>query len=424
MTECKSLKSVSRKFGLTEEYLERLVARQLIDCRYGENLEYLIPTYSFPRLELLSKDPQYREQIFKEEKNFLYEHHPELKRYLEYHDTIDRFAWLIKLRFADKEMLKSRRFRIDGLFQLFLKELAFDQAKVKRNLVTRHASESKFRFHLFQGWYNEISAGYPFSQDFNIGSSLKRIEDDSELILFPSWKIIKYYYSIYSYYNALVFTENSDIRTVEHRKSSLYFNRHQLAKFSKYLFKFPFNVYYKNGERRKSHLEVIKKEWQYSYAQCPRRPNKNILELEKDYINDLRKRYRYDQNIRGREEDKITILDLLYSFRVWSNYQGIDTIAKLKYGGLLLFLERNLYTISFFSGGLVELMAIAFLGEKKYRAIFNDFYFNYIRDNELLFDKWYKIPQVVRFRIYRHLELLTRKPRGFDPPNKDDLILI
>jgi len=420
MTEVKSLKYVSRKFGLSESFLHRLIKHGLIDWRLGENRQYLIPTYNFHRLKLLSEDEQYREDIFKEPKHFLYEHHPELREYLEFHDTIDRFAWLIKLRYADKEMLKTRRYRIDELYQLFLKELSYDSAKLKRNLVTKHASKEKFKFHLLQGWYNEISAGYPFSQDFNIGSSLDYIEDDAGLILFPSWKVIKYYYSIYSYYNALVFTENSAITTEQHRKPSLYFNRHQLDKYSKFLFKFPFNIYYRKGEKRRSFFDVSKKEWKYLYARWPRDPEKTIYDIENNYIDDLVSMFKSDSTIK----DKMSILDVLFNFRIWCNYQGIETITKLKQGGLLLFLERNLYTISFFVGGLVELMAVAFFGEEDFRFIFQDFYYNYIQDNELLYEKWHKIPQIIRYRIYRHFDFVQKNPRGFKPPNEDKLNLI
>jgi hypothetical protein len=161
---------------------------------------------------------------------------------------------------------------------------------------------------------------------------------------------------------------------------------------------------------------------QYSYARCPRYPHKTIYELETDYIDDLIRRFKSDSTFKA--DDKISILDIMFYFRVWCNYQGIETITKLKQGGLLLFLERNLYTISFFLGGLVELMTIAFLGEDNFKSIFSDFYYNYVQNNELLNDKWYKIPQIVRFRIYRHFDFVKRNPRGFKPPDEDDLSFI
>ncbi len=420
MAKYKSLKYISKKFNLGRSFLRKLIKHNLVDHIPDKNKQPLISIYDFPRLRLLSRDNQYQKDIFKRTKSFLYEYHPELTRYLEFHDIIDRFAWLLKLRYADKATLKNRRYRVDELFQLFLRELNYDPVKLKRNLVTKHGSKKKFRIHLLQGWYNEIAAGFPFSQDFNIGSSLNWIEDDPVLILFPPWKIIKYYYSVYSYYTSLVFTENAKLSTVEHRKPSLYFNRHQLGKYSKSLIKFPFNIYYKKGERKKNFLDVDKREWKFLYSRCPRPPNKTIYDLEYDYIDDLKKMFRFDSN----RNDKMTILDVLYKFRIWSNYQGIETVTLLKQGGLLLFLERNLYTLTFFTGGFVELMAIAFLGEESFRSIFSDFYHNYIQENGLLNEKWYKVPQIIRYRIYRHLGFVKKTPRYFKPPDEDELKLL
>ncbi len=419
MAETKPLKYVSRKFDLSESFLQKLIEHDLIDHTSEKGGQISIFVYDFPRLRLLSKDKKYQKDIFQRPKHFLYEHHPELTDYLEFHDAVDRFAWLIKLRYADKVMLKNKRYRIDVLFQLFLKELNYDPLKIKKNLVTPNASRKKFRYFLLQGWYNEISAGYPFSQDFNISSSLDWIEDDTELILFPSWKIIKYYYSVYSYYTSLVFTENSELSTIEHRKPSLYFNRHQLDKYSKFLFKFPFNIYYRKGERRKTFLDTDKKEWKFLYSRCPRE-QRTIYELENDYFSDLVRIFKSDSN----QKDKMTILDILYKFRIWSNYRGIETITILRQGGLLLFLERNLYTISFFIAGLVELMALAIFGEEDFRRFFSNFYYNYVQENDLLNVKWYKVPQITRYRIYRHLDLVRKTPTGFKPPSKDDLELL
>ncbi|MDD5627352.1 MAG: hypothetical protein PHW01_05080 [Patescibacteria group bacterium] len=419
MTELKTLKFISEKFNLKESYLKQLIKSDLLDYTLGKDKRYLIPTYQYPRLNLLSSNKEYQKEILSGPKHFLYEYHPELEGYLSYHDIVDRFAWMLKMRFADREMMKSRRYKIDTLYQLFIKDLDYNHLKFKNVLVGKNFSETKFKFHLMQGWYNEIAGGYPFSQDFNIGSSLDYIDDDAGISLFPSWKIIKYYYSIYSYFTSFVFTENPSLKTEEHRKSSIYFNRHQLSKYSKIILKFPFNICYKKGLIKKSFLDINKREWRFKYAQCPR-GNKNIYQLENEYRNDLKRTFFSKAN----NKDIFTILDILYKFRVWSNYQGIETLAKLKQGGLLLFLERNLYTICFFTAGIAELVAISFLGEKKFKKIFESFYLEYIKENDLLYEKWHRIPQVIRYRIYSHLNILKDLPKGFIPPNKDELELV
>ena len=51
MTEVKSLRYVSKKFSLGENYLRKLINRRLIDHRLGTDGQYLIPVYDFPRLQ-------------------------------------------------------------------------------------------------------------------------------------------------------------------------------------------------------------------------------------------------------------------------------------------------------------------------------------------------------------------------------------
>ncbi|OGS21443.1 MAG: hypothetical protein A3J83_08510 [Elusimicrobia bacterium RIFOXYA2_FULL_40_6] len=356
----------------------------------------------------------------KEPKHFLYQYHPELKEYLQFHDTIDRFAWMLKLRFSPASVLKSKKYRIDELFQYFLKELNYDAKKIRNLLVAGEFSKEKFKFHMLQGWYNEIAFGFPYSQNFDISSSVTYKKGDFETELFPSWKIIKCYYSIYSYFTALIFTENKNIQTIEHRKSSTYFNRHQLSKYSKIILKFPFNIYYKKGiSINESFLDTTKREWKYKYSQCPRNCE-TIYDLEKEFRADLRKMYLKETN----DHDVFTILDILYKFRIWSNYQGINTITHLKQGGLLMFLERNLYTINFFIAGITELIAIALLGENEFTDTFKGFYSRYIKSNDLLYEKWHKIPQIVRYKIYTNKNILNLLDDNILPPNRNELNII
>jgi len=419
MTEYKTIEEISDKFSLKKEYLVQLIRLNILDHRIDKKGDYLVPDYSYPTLKLLSDDKKYRNEIIKKRRHFLYEYHPELTDYLRFHDIVDMFAWMIKMRFSPEDILKNRKYRIDELFQHFLKEINFNLTKIRRSLIGGSPSKEKFKFHLTQGWYNEIAAGFPFVQDFNISSSLNYKGSDPEAELFPSWKIIKSYYSIYSYFTALVFTENKDLKTAEHRKSSIYFNRHQLNKYSKLILKFPFNIYYKKGSRNKSFLDSSKRAWKFKYAQCPR-GSRSIYDLEKDYRDDLKKLFVKEAN----DNDVFTILDVLYKFRVWSNYQGINTLTRLKQGGLLLFLERNLYTINFCIGGLTELMAISLLGDDGFTGLFEEFYSEYIKENDSLYEKWYKIPLIVRYRIYTHQNILKKTPKEFLPPNRDGLSLI
>src|SRR4030042_263073 len=419
MTEYKTIEEIADKFNLQKEYLVQLIRLDILDSRVDREGNYLIPDYWYPRSKLLSEDKKYRNEIIKKPRHFLYEYHPELTEYLRFHDIVDMFAWMIKIRFSPEDILKNRKYRIDELFQHFLKEINFYPTKIRHSLISGYPSKEKFKFHLTQGWYNEIAASFPFVQDFNIGSSLDYKDGDPEAELFPSWKIIKSYYSMYSYFTTLVFTENKDLKTAEHRKSSIYFNRHQLSKYSKLILKFPFNIYYKKGFRNKSFLDNSKRAWKFKYAQCPR-GSRSIYDLEKEYRDDLKKLFAKEAN----DNDVFTILDVLYKFRVWSNYQGINTLTRLKQGGLLLFLDRNLYTINFCVGGLTELVAISLLGKDGFTDLFEEFYLEYVKENDPLYEKWYKIPPIVRYRIYAHQNILKKVPKGFSPPGRDELSLI
>jgi hypothetical protein len=414
----KTVKEISKSFKLSEDYIEKLAKSGVLDFKISNN-EIIIPDYTYPRLRLLSEDKKYQKEILKSPKHFLYEYHPELKEYLQFHDIIDRFAWMIKLSFSPTHVLKNRRFRIDELFQYFLFELDFKPEVIKKKLIGTDCSKEKFKFHLLQGWYNEIASDFPFAQDFNIGSHLEYENEDFESQIFPSWKIIKSYYSIYSYFTAFVFTEDKNLKTLEHRKPSMYFNRHQLSKYSNIILKFPFNIYYKKKLSKSTFLDKFKREWKYKYAQCPR-GDKSIFELEKDFRENLKQIFIKKAN----DNDIFTILDVMYEFRVWANYQGIDTITRLKNGGLLLFLERNLYVIKFFIAGITELVAISLLGEEEFTKLFEEFYLEYIKENDPLYERWYKIPQILRYRIYRKLKIVNKNPKSFFPPKKDELSLI
>ena len=55
--------------------------------------------------------------------------------------------------------------------------------------------------------------------------------------------------------------------------------------------------------------------------------------------------------------DDHNLLELLYNFRVWANYLGIETIIRLQDGHYLSYLYRNLGILTFFYGCCAELRA-------------------------------------------------------------------
>jgi hypothetical protein len=355
-----------------------------------------------------------------ESPHFLYAYHPELSEYLRFHDAIDRFIWLFRLRYAPRETLRDKKYRLDVLFQLFIKENAINLEKIARKLVGKEHSKHRFLYFLIQGWYNELATAYPFVEDpMNLSTHLSHCDAQSKVDLFPSWQIIKSYYSVYAFYNAFVFTNNKNLSTYQHRKSTNHFNVSLLKKFSQNILFYPFNLSYPLTGSPKSLRRGERPEWNFKYAHFPRHPDKDIYDIEMEFIRDLR-RVRKEL----KQQAPVSIIDLLYSFRVWSNYVGHKTIVKLRSGGLLLFLERNLFSTVFLSAGLCELVALGFLGEKLYLQSFRRFHNDFIVDRDELYMNWSFIPQVVRLNIYKHLGLITKLPKDVKPPNLSGVTLI
>jgi len=135
MTEYKTIEEIADKFNLQKEYLVQLIRLDILDSRVDREGNYLIPDYWYPRSKLLSEDKKYRNEIIKKPRHFLYEYHPELTEYLRFHDIVDMFAWMIKIRFSPEDILKNRKYRIDELFQHFLKEINFNPTKIRHSLI-------------------------------------------------------------------------------------------------------------------------------------------------------------------------------------------------------------------------------------------------------------------------------------------------
>ena len=286
----------------------------------------------------------------------------DIKDYTRFHNAIDRFMWLLRLRYSEKETIKSKKYRLDVLFQQYIITHNICSEDIAKRLIGEKCSKEKFIYFLQQGWYNELAMAYPFvDEPLNLKTSIRFSKANWKVDLFPSWYIIKSYYAMYSYYNALVFTNSDSINTFQHRKSTCHFNCALLKKFSNGLFYYPFNISVPMFSDIEALRGVRRKEWEFGYSKFPRDSKKTIYDIEKDFIEDLKG---------VREELKckapVSIIDLVYLFRVWANYIGNDTIVRLQSGGLLLFLERNLYSLTFFIAGFCEMLAIAFLGEREF----------------------------------------------------------
>ncbi|PHJ38659.1 hypothetical protein P378_09100 [Desulforamulus profundi] len=350
---------------------------------------------------------------------FYRDYYRDISDYTRFHDAIDRFIWLIRYRYSDKEAMKSKKYRLDLLFQQYIKEHRIKPEDLKKNLIGKVYSNEKFTYFLQQGWYNELATAFPFIDDpMNLSTNLVSSNSNWKVDLFPSWYIIKSYYAVYSFHNAFVFTNSNNINTFQHRKPTNHFNNALLKKFTNKLIYYPFNLSDPIIENAGYLRGVNKKEWGYMYSKYPRNPSQSFYDVENDYLNDL-KMVRNELKCTA----PATIIDLLYLFRVWANYIGNDTVVNLRSGGLLLFLERNLYSLIFFFGGLCELLAIGFLGEDEFLKVFKKFYESFIHEKKDLYENWFYIPLINRIRIYEHLGLVSKLPNEIKPPNKDLLKL-
>lgn len=378
-----------------------------------------------------------------------------------YHDSLDEFVWLIKLAYSPNDIIKKRKYSVNVLFQNYILN-GIDLSTISKNTFSPKTNNpDKFIYYLKQGWYNELAASYPNNklQD-DIGTNIFLNDTTSwQTELFPSWVITKAYYSLYAYYNSLLFTNVKDCNTYSHRNPTNHFNSTLITKFSRTILKYPFNITVADKDRPlKEFRSFERKAWNYEYAIYPRELDYAKKHKDEKYLEDMKAninpespeeiekyiKLRYESYNRPTFYDvenqyynnlhdvrttlkckaPVNIVDLMYLFRTWANYTGSDTYIDLQKGGYLRYLQKNLYALNYFFAGLSEIIAIAFLGEAQYVDVFSEFYNSFIATREELLSKWHFIPMINRMRIYKHLNLLSSYDVEISKPNIDTLILI
>lgn len=409
-----SLQEASLKYKLPKSYIKKLIDEGYVratDLRGTDIGKIVISGNDGNKLKMLSENKKYQDLIFYLNPSYFYDYCPELIDYLVFHDFVDRFCWLIKLWYAPKEVIKKRTYRIDTLFQYFIRKNKFDIKQLSK-LIGKANSKDKYSFHLKKGWYNELVRSVPLKSKYlKIGTNIDEEIDNRYAI---GWNIVQSYYSIYEYCNSLVFTNNSCLDTKQHNKSIQYLNNNLLNKFSNKIAPYPFNIKYPNKDKISNLRGGIDKHLKYKYARFPRDLQKDITGIERDII----KYYKHSYEGKG----IISFVNLLHEFRIWANYLGIDVVTQLREGFLLSYLYRNLGMLCFFYGGISEIMAIAFLGENEVIDMLEELYNKYILENDEYKDNMYLIPVFMRFRIYKSMGLIS-KDIPFLIPRKDDPII-
>ena len=371
----------------------------------------MIGSESQQRLRVISEHPEYKQKVLDFNPSSYYDFCPEIIEYHPFHDFIDRYCWLIKLFYTDKEDIKKKKYRLDVLFQNFLIKNKFSLVKLTQTINSNKGDKSKLVFHLQKGWYNELVRSIPLSENYlEIGTKARGSIPDSTSV---SWNITQSYYSIYEYTNSLDYLFNKTIDTRQHRKSTNIFNNSVLNKFKKNVLFYPFCLSSQN-------IGVIKypKHTNFGYATYPRDTSKNIQDVNKDVIKVLKLLSNKNKGA------PVSFVDFLYEFRVWANYTGIQTITKLENGYLLDYLYKNLGTLIFFVGGISELSAIAKLGQEEYLNIFNTFVEDYVLKQPHFEQNILLIPIFIRHRIYHHLGILTSIPPFLSSVYKDPVRLV
>lgn len=407
-----TLEKAIKKYRLSKTFILKLIKSKYIYAtdltNYGGGI--MIDWEGQQRLRVLSEHPEYKKKVLDFNPSSYYDYCPEIIEYHPFHDFIDRYCWLIKLFYADKEDIKKRKYRLDTLFQNFLIKSNFSLDKLSQ-IIGNGGNNERLIFHLQKGWYNELVRSIPLSENYlQIGTKARGSIADATSV---SWNITQTYYSIYEYINSLDFLFFEQLNTTQHRKPTNIFNNSVLNKLKKGILFYPFFLSSKNTKSKK-----YPKHTDFVYAKYPRDSSKNIQDVNKDVVKALK------SISKANKGSPVSLVDFLYDFRVWANYTGMQTITKLENGYLLEYLYKNLGILNFFIGGISELSAIAKLGEKEYLKVFNTFVEDYVLKQSHFEKNILLIPIFIRHRIYNHLGIISTNLSFLSSVYKDPVKLI
>ncbi|MFA5936127.1 MAG: hypothetical protein WC787_04740 [Patescibacteria group bacterium] len=391
-----TLSQVAKQLKLSKSYIRKLIDKNYIRAWPTFNgSEEILPSESIYRLRVLAEHPEYKEKVLNWNPSSYYLYSPELIEYYPFHDFIDRYCWLIKLFYAENSEIKKGRYRLDRLFQNFLKRNSISIENISQGIKNEKSDVDKSIFHLQKGWYNEIARSIPLNKDFlNVGTKIPgHIEDATSV----AWNITQTYYSVYEYTNAVDFLFCDQLDTVRHKSPTSYFDNMVLDKVQKLTFQYPLAL-----SSKKNLPRIFPSYTKWKYASYPRDRSKRIQDIDKDVVAEFIK---LGNRSGGR---RVSLVDFLHDFRVWANYTGIETIIQLQNGYLLDYLYRNLCLITFFIAGASEILMIAKMGEIEYRKVFDKFVNEYIFKQPNLESERLYIPLLVRHRIYHHMGILKQ----------------
>ena len=142
---------------------------------------------------------------------------PDFIDYLFFHNIIDKFCWLIKLHYADKNTVKRKRYRIDTLFQRYVYLNHFRIEKAQKCLA-QEGSVDRLEFYLAKGWHNELVRSDPLHPDYlHIGTQLSGWGGPGSGGM-VAWNIVQSYYAFYEFYSCIACAVKPDLVIEGHKR--------------------------------------------------------------------------------------------------------------------------------------------------------------------------------------------------------------
>ena len=117
-----TIEEAAKRYKLSRKYIEKLIAGSYIHASdlTKQGFGILISFENQKKLKILAEHPEYRDKILDFNPSYYYDYCTELIEYHPFHDFIDRYCWLIKLFYAEKEEIKKKKYRLDVIFQRFI----------------------------------------------------------------------------------------------------------------------------------------------------------------------------------------------------------------------------------------------------------------------------------------------------------------
>jgi hypothetical protein len=170
------------------------------------------------------------------------------------------------------------------------------------------------------------------------------------------------------------------------------------------LWPWPLSIRHAPGRRvRRADLPIQHLDYlRYGYARHPRPPHRTPLQSYEFVRAQFRKRAR-----RRGADRTYSVTDFLYEFRVWANYQDIDSLLSLWGPGYRSIVDMNLAALLFFAGAATEIAFAATHGEEAYLDQLQHLYDTFVRRDATLKAQFANSPAFQRLQVFRGTSLVV-----------------